>query len=142
MIQYVSLLRVVNVSSCCIVHGHVLSTCVHTRSRYQVGYVSCVLVLGNGESRRRGFEREENIKQVIMLLGPPEGTKNARASRLPSASGVSSLRGPYKRTNNERLSRRVMVGAMAGWENPGPGRPEKNRAQQCLLDDLRMFRAT
>ena len=30
---------------------------------------------------------------------------------------------------------------MAGGENPGPGRPEKNWAQY-LADDLRVFRAT
>ena len=30
---------------------------------------------------------------------------------------------------------------MAGGENPGPGRPEKNWAQ-CLVDELRVFRAT
>ena len=44
------------------------------------------------------------------------------------------------RTHNEPLTRRTMFGTMAGG-NPGPGRPEKNRAQ-CLVDDLRVFRAT
>ena len=34
-----------------------------------------------------------------------------------------------------------MFGMMAGVENPGPGRPEKNWAQ-CLVDDLRVLRAT
>ena len=38
-------------------------------------------------------------------------------------------------------SRRVMFGTMAGGENPGPGRQEKNWAQR-LVDDLRVFRAT
>ena len=46
-----------------------------------------------------------------------------------------------QRTHNERLTRRVMFGTMAGGENPGPGLPEKDRAQ-CLVDDLRVFRAT
>ena len=46
-----------------------------------------------------------------------------------------------QRTHNERLTRRVMFGTMAGGENPGPGRPEKNWAQ-CLVDDLRVFGAT
>ena len=46
-----------------------------------------------------------------------------------------------QQTHNERLTRRVTFGTMAGGENPGPGRPEKNRAQ-CLVDDLRVFRAT
>ena len=49
--------------------------------------------------------------------------------------------GGVQRTHNKRLSRRVMFGTMAGGENPGPGRPEKNWAQR-LVDDLRVFRAT
>ena len=49
--------------------------------------------------------------------------------------------GAVQRTHNERLTRRMMFGTMAGGENPGPGRPEKNWAQ-CLVDDLRWFRAT
>ena len=32
--------------------------------------------------------------------------------------------GAVQRTNNERLTRRMMFGTMAGGENPGPGRPE------------------
>ena len=46
-----------------------------------------------------------------------------------------------QRTNNERLPRRVIFGTMAGGENPGQGRPETNWAH-CLVDDLRVFRAT
>ena len=34
--------------------------------------------------------------------------------------------GAVQRTHNERLTRRVMFGTMAGGENPGPGRSEKN----------------
>ena len=34
--------------------------------------------------------------------------------------------GAVQRTHNERLTRRVMFGTMAGGENPGLGRPEKN----------------
>ena len=49
--------------------------------------------------------------------------------------------GALQRTHNERLTCRVMFGTMAGVENPGPGRPEKNWAQ-CLVDDLRVLRAT
>ena len=49
--------------------------------------------------------------------------------------------GAVQRAHNERLTRRVTFGTMAGGENPGPGRPEKNWAQ-CLVDDLRVFRAT
>ena len=49
--------------------------------------------------------------------------------------------GAVQRMNNERPTRRVMFGTMADGENPGPGRPEKNWAQ-CLVDDLRVSRAT
>ena len=49
--------------------------------------------------------------------------------------------GAVQRTHNESLTRRVMFGTMVGVENPGPGRPEKNWAR-CLVDDLRVFRAT
>ena len=49
--------------------------------------------------------------------------------------------GAVQRTNNERLTRQVTFGKMGGGENPGPGRPEKNWAQ-CLVDGLRVFRAT
>ena len=51
------------------------------------------------------------------------------------------LAGAVQRTTNERLARRVMFVTIAGGENPGPGRPEKNWAQ-CLADDLRVFQAT
>ena len=36
--------------------------------------------------------------------------------------------GVVQRTHNERLTRQVMFGTMAGRENPGPGRPEKDWA--------------
>ena len=49
--------------------------------------------------------------------------------------------GAVQRMHNERLTRRMMFGTMAGGENPGPDRPEKNWAQ-CLVVDLRVFRAT
>ena len=49
--------------------------------------------------------------------------------------------GAAQRTNNERLTRRVMFGTMAGGENPGPGR-QKNNWAQYLVDGLRVFRAT
>ena len=42
--------------------------------------------------------------------------------------------------HNERLTRRVMLGTMAGEENLGPGRPEQNWAE-CIVDDFRVFRA-
>ena len=42
--------------------------------------------------------------------------------------------------HNERFTRRVMLGTMAGGENLGPGRPEQNWTQ-CPVDDFRVFRA-
>ena len=48
-----------------------------------------------------------------------------RKRRLLFARGV-------QRTHNKRLTRRVMFGMMAGWENPGPGRPEMNWAQRLV----------
>ena len=57
-----------------------------------------------------------------------------RKRRLLSAGAV-------QRTHNERLTRRVIFGTMAGGEKPGPGRPE-NSWSQCLVDDLRVCRAT
>ena len=54
---------------------------------------------------------------------------------------ASLLREGSTAAEHERLTRRVMLGTMAGGKNPGPGRPEKNWAQ-CLVDDLRVFRAT
>ena len=49
--------------------------------------------------------------------------------------------GAVQRTTNERRTRRVMFGTMAGRENPGRGRPETNWAQ-FLADGLRGFQAT
>ena len=43
--------------------------------------------------------------------------------------------------HNESPAHRVMFGTMAGGEDPGPGRQEKNSAS-CLVDDPRVFRAT
>ena len=47
-----------------------------------------------------------------------------RKRRLPFAEAV-------QRTSNERLTRRVMFGTMAGGVNPGRGRPEKNWASSA-----------
>ena len=57
-----------------------------------------------------------------------------RERRLLFAGGVQL-------TSNERLTRRVMLGAMADGENPGPDPPENNCAQ-CLADDLVVFQVT
>ena len=43
-----------------------------------------------------------------------------------------------QRTNNERLTRRVMFVTVGGGDNPGPRRPENTRAQ-CFLDAFMVF---
>ena len=80
-----------------------------------------------------------NRRPHVVRQGPPEGTMRER--RDDHARTVSPLCGGLHRANNERLTRRVVLGTMAGGENPRPGRPEKNWAQ-CLVGDLRVFRAT
>ena len=54
---------------------------------------------------------------------------------------ASPLYRGVQRRHNERLTRRMMFGTMAGGDNPRPRRLENNGAQ-CLVDDLRVFRAT
>ena len=49
--------------------------------------------------------------------------------------------GRLQRTRDERLSHRVMLGMLAGGENPGPDRPEITGPKR-LVDDFRVFRAT
>ena len=49
--------------------------------------------------------------------------------------------GGVQRTNNERLTRRMMFWTIAGGENPGPGRPEKKWAH-IMVENFGVFRAT
>ena len=63
----------------------------------------------------------------------PEGRDDHPQAAAPVCGGRTA--------DAQCATRRVMFGTMAGGENPGPGRPEKNWAQ-CLVDDLMMFRAT
>ena len=72
-----------------------------------------------------------------------EGPQNTQceSAETTTRKGRLSLAGAVQRTINERLTRRAMFGAMAGGENPKPGRTEQNWAQ-CLADDLKAFQAT
>ena len=83
----------------------------------------------------------DNAQTTSCRTPRPSRRHNPRASRRPSVSDVSSFVEAVHRTHNERLTRRLMFGTMAGGENPGPDRQEKNWAQ-CLVDDLSVSRAT
>ena len=87
-----------------------------------------------------GFHRRQRTDQ---LMSSHQGHQEAQCERVETTIRKRRLlfAGAVQRTNNERLTRRVMFGTMAGGENPGPGQPE-NIWAQCLVDDSRMFRAT
>ena len=77
------------------------------------------------------------------LMSYAKALKKAQYESVKTTIGKRRLlfERAVQRAHDERLTRRVVFGAMAGGENPGPGRPEKNWAQ-CLVDDFRVFRAT
>ena len=87
-----------------------------------------------------GFQRRQRTDH-FMSYG--KALKKAQCESFETTTRKRRLlfAGAVQRTHSERLNCRVMFGTMAGGENPGPGRPEKNWAQ-CLVDDLSMFRAT
>ena len=87
-----------------------------------------------------GFQRRQRTDH---LMSYAKILKKAQCESVETTIRKRRLlfAGAVQRTNNEQLTRRVMFGTTAGGENPGPGRPEKNWAQ-CLVDDLRVFRAT
>ena len=82
-------------------------------------------------------QRTDNLMSYVKAL--EKAQCNSVETTIPTRRLLFA--GAVQRTHNERLTRRVMFGTMAGGENPGPGRPEKNWAQ-CLVDDFRVFRAT
>ena len=86
-----------------------------------------------------GFQRRQRTDHLMYA----KALKKAQCERVEATILRPRLlfAGGVQLTNNERLTRRVMFGTMAGGENPGPGRPEKKWAQR-LLNDLRVFRAT
>ena len=87
-----------------------------------------------------GFQRRQRTDH---LMSYAKALKKARCESVETTIRKRRLlfAGAVQRMTNVRLTRRVMFGTMAGGENPGLGRPEKNWAQ-CLADDLRLFKAT
>ena len=72
----------------------------------------------------------------------PSKGHTTRGSRRPSANDGPRWRGGVQRTTNDRLTRRLIFGAMNGWW-PKPGtRPTRRNWVHCLADDLRVFQAT
>ena len=87
-----------------------------------------------------GFQRRQRTDHLISYA---KALKKAQCESVETTVRKRRLlfAGGVQRTSNERLTRRVMFGTMAGGQNPGPSRPEKNWAQ-CLVDDIRVFGAT
>ena len=87
-----------------------------------------------------GFQRRQRADH---LMSYAKAHKKARSKSVETTIRKRRLlfARAVQRTNNERLTRRVMFGTMADGENPRAGRPEKNSVQ-CLIDDLRVFRPT
>ena len=84
-----------------------------------------------------GFQRRQRPDH---LMSYAKALKKAQCGSVETTILASPVCGGRTADHNERLIRRVMFGTMAGGENPGPGRPEKNWAQ-CQVDDLKVFRA-
>ena len=85
-----------------------------------------------------GFQRRQRTDH---LMSYAKALKKAQCESVETTIRKRRLLfAGVQRTTNERLTHRVMFGTMAGGENPGPGRPEKNWAH-CLVDDVRVFRA-
>ena len=69
---------------------------------------------------------------IILKRGPtswPVGLAQCKRVEMAIRKRRLLFAGAVQGTHNERLTRRMMFGTMAGGENPGPGRPEKNWAQ-------------
>ena len=83
-----------------------------------------------------GFHRRQ---RTDYLMSYAKALKKAQCESVETIIRKRRLfAGAAQRTTNERLTHRVMFGTVAGGENPGPGRPEKNWAQ-CLAD-MRVFK--
>ena len=81
---------------------------------------------------------------IILKRGPtswPVGLAQCKRVEMAIRKRRLLFAGAVQGTHNERLTRRMMFGTMAGGENPGPGRREKNWVQ-CLVGDPRVLRAT
>ena len=87
------------------------------------------------------FQRRHRTERLMSYAKALKKTQCESVETTICKRHLLLFTGAAQRTNNERLTRRVMLGTMAGGENPGPGRP-KNNWDQCLVDDFRVFRAT
>ena len=87
-----------------------------------------------------GFQRRQRVDHRMSYA---EALKKAQRESVETTIRKRRLlfAGAVERTTNERLTHRVMFGAMAGGVKPGRGRPEQNWAQ-CLVNDIRVFKAT
>ena len=74
-----------------------------------------------------GFQRRQRTDH---LKSYAKALKKAQCESVETTNRKRCLlfAGAVQRTRNERLTRWVMFGTIAGGENPGPGRPEKNWA--------------
>ena len=75
--------------------------------------------------RVTGFQRGQ---RTYHLISYSKALQKAQCESVKTTIRKRRLlfAGDVQRTHNERLARRAMFGTMAGGENPGPGRPEKN----------------
>ena len=73
-----------------------------------------------------GFQRRQHTDHLMSYV---KALKKAQCESVETTIRKRRLfAGAVQRTTNERLTHRVMFGTLAGGENPGPGRPEKNWA--------------
>ena len=69
-----------------------------------------------------GFQRRQRTND---LMSYAKALKKLQCESVETTIRKRSLLyGAVQRTHNERLTRRIMFGTMAGGENPRPGRPE------------------
>ena len=80
-------------------------------------------------------------REIIIIVGPiyycPPSLVQHESVETTIPKRRLLFAGDVQRMADERLTRRVRFGTMAGWENPEPGRPENDWAQ-CLADDLNL----
>ena len=71
-----------------------------------------------------GFQRPQRTDH---LMSDAKARKKAQYESVETTIRKRRLlfAGAVQRTHNERLTRRVMFGTMAGGDHPGPGRPER-----------------
>ena len=75
-----------------------------------------------------GFQRRQRADH---LMSYAKALKKAQCESVETTICKRRLlfAGGVQRMHNERVTRRVIFGTMAGGDNPGPGRPQKNWAQ-------------